>query len=148
MRTFRDRVRHALLFELIGLALFIPAGAYLFGLPAAKLGVIGVVSATVATLWNFVYNIGFDHAMQRFVGHTSKTLGHRILHTLLFEGGLLLVLLPPIAWYLGIGLVQAFLMDLAFVVFYVVYAFVFNLAYDRIFPVPARSPVRLAPGAV
>jgi uncharacterized membrane protein len=140
MRTFPDRIRHALLFEVIGLALFIPAGTYLFGLPPAKLGVIGVVSATIATLWNFVYNLGFDHAMQRLVGHTNKNLGQRVVHVALFEIGLLLVLLPMIAWYLGISLAQAFLMDLAFVVFYVVYAFGFNLAYDRVFPIPLRAP--------
>ena len=138
MRTFRDRIRHAVLFEVIALAFFIPAGAYVFGLPAAKLGVIGVVSATVATLWNFLYNIGFDHAMQRTVGHTNKTLRHRIVHVVLFEIGLLLLLLPPIAWYLGISLFEAFVMDVAFVVFFLFYAFAFNLAYDRIFPVPAR----------
>lgn len=142
MRTFRDRIRHAVLFEVIALAFFIPAGAYVFGLPAAKLGVIGVVSATVATLWNFVYNLGFDHAMQRLVGHTRKTLGHRVVHVALFEIGLLVLLLPMIAWYLGISLLQAFLMDLAFVVFYVVYAFAFNLAYDRVFPVPAPPAMR------
>ncbi|MFC4821252.1 PACE efflux transporter [Dokdonella ginsengisoli] len=138
MRTFRDRVRHAVLFELIGLLLFIPFGALLFGLPPGKLGVIGVVSATVATLWNFLYNIGFDNAMQRTVGHTNKTLRHRIVHVVLFEIGLLLLLLPPIAWYLGISLFEAFVMDVAFVVFFLFYAFAFNLAYDRIFPVPAR----------
>ncbi len=35
-------------------------------------------------------------------------------------------------------------MDLAFVVFYVVYAFAFNLTYDRVFPVPARPALREA----
>jgi uncharacterized membrane protein len=29
-------------------------------------------------------------------------------------------------------------MDMTFVGFYVVYAFAFNLTYDRIFPLPAR----------
>jgi uncharacterized membrane protein len=31
----------------------------------------------------------------------------------LFEAGLLVILLPPIAWYLGIGLLEALVMDLA-----------------------------------
>ncbi|PPJ44785.1 hypothetical protein C0075_24535, partial [Rhizobium sp. KAs_5_22] len=57
---------------------------------------------------------------------------------ILFEAGLLVVLLPAIAWYLGIGLVEAFVMDIAIAGFYVAYAFVFNLAYDRIFPIPER----------
>ena len=62
----------------------------------------------------------------------------------LIEAGLLVMLLPPIAWYLGISLKQAFLMDMTFVGFYVVYAFAFNLAYDRIFPVQARPVVGVA----
>jgi uncharacterized membrane protein len=136
MRSFPDRVRHTVLFEVLGLALVIPGGAMLFNLPATHMGVIGVGSATVATLWNFVYNLGFDHAMLRFIGHTRKSLALRVLHALLFEGGLLVLLLPPMAWYLGMGLWQTFVMDLAIVVFYVVYAFLFNLAYDRVFPIP------------
>lgn len=139
IRTFRDRVRHALLFEALGLAIVIPVGAWLFGLPAAHMGVVGVASATIATLWNFLYNLGFDHAMRRWIGHANKTLGLRLVHAVLFEFGLLVVLLPPAAWYLGIGLMQALLMDIAIVAFYVVYAFAFNLAYDHVFP-PAGAP--------
>lgn len=116
----------------------------LFNLPATHMGVIGVGSATVATLWNFVYNLGFDHAMLRFAGHTRKSLRLRVLHALLFEGGLLVLLLPPMAWYLGMGLWETLVMDLAIVVFYVVYAFLFNLAYDRAFPVPAQPRLAVA----
>lgn len=144
MRSFPDRVRHTVMFEIIGLALVIPGGAMLFNLPATHMGVIGVGSATVATLWNFVYNLGFDHAMLRFAGHTRKSLQLRVLHALLFEGGLLVLLLPPMAWYLGMGLWETFVMDLAIVVFYVVYAFLFNLAYDRVFPVPAQQQLAVA----
>ncbi|KQT61574.1 hypothetical protein ASG52_01430 [Methylobacterium sp. Leaf456] len=134
MRSTRDRLRHAILFELLGLALIIPLGSLLFGLHGSDMGVIGVGSALAATVWNYVYNLGFDRAMQRLVGHTRKSLGLRVGHALLFEAGLLVILLPPIAWYLGISLRQAFVMDLAIAAFYVAYAFTFNLAYDRVFP--------------
>ena len=137
MRTTRDRIRHAILFELFGLALIIPLGTVLFGLHVSEMGVIGVGSALAATAWNYVYNLGFDRAMQRWMGHTHKSLPLRVGHAILFEAGLLVILLPPIAWYLGIGLVQAFMMDLAIAAFYVAYAFVFNLAYDRAFPLPS-----------
>ncbi|AKR56780.1 membrane protein [Devosia sp. H5989] len=140
MRSFPDRVRHALMFEIVGLAIVIPAGSYLFGLPAAHMGVIGIVGATVATLWNFVFNLGFDHALLRLQGHTRKSVAVRVAHAVLFEIGLLAMLLPMIAWYLGVSLVQAFLMDMSMVVFYVVYAFVFNIAYDRVFPVRSNQP--------
>ncbi|MFT8245063.1 PACE efflux transporter [Roseomonas sp. BN140053] len=137
MRSTRDRIRHALLFEGVGLLLMIPLGTLLFGLHAAQMGAIGVGSSLAATAWNYVYNLGFDHAMQRFAGHTRKGLGLRVAHAVLFEAGLLLILLPPIAWYLGISLLQAFLMDVAIAGFYVAYGFAFNLAYDRLFPLPA-----------
>jgi len=140
MRSFPDRVRHALMFEIVGLAIVIPAGSYLFGLPAAHMGVIGIVGATVATLWNFLFNLGFDHALLRLQGHTRKSMAVRVAHAVLFEIGLLAMLLPMIAWYLGVSLVQAFLMDMSMVVFYVVYAFVFNIAYDRVFPVRSNQP--------
>ncbi|TNC14797.1 PACE efflux transporter [Methylobacterium terricola] len=145
MRSTRDRIRHALLFEAIGLALIVPLGTALFGLHAAEMGVIGIGSAVAATGWNYVYNLGFDHAMQRLVGHTRKSLGLRLAHAVTFEAGLLVILLPPIAWYLGIGLVQAFVMDIAIALFYVAYAFVFNWAYDRAFPLKDWGEVAAEP---
>lgn len=137
MRTTRDRIRHALSFELIGLALVTPLGAWVFGMPMADIGVVGVGAATIATIWNYVYNLGFDSLMQRLTGRTQKSVAIRVVHAVLFEVGLLIVLMPLIAWYLGIGLLQAFFMDVSFAVFYMVYAFVFNWGYDRVFPLPA-----------
>lgn len=137
MRTTADRIRHALSFEAIALAIVIPAGAGVFDKPITDIGMVSLISATIATLWNYLYNLIFDHALVRIRGDVRKTFGIRIVHALLFEGGLLLVLLPFIAWYLTISLTQAFVMDVSFAAFYLVYAFVFNWAYDQVFPVPA-----------
>ncbi len=141
MRSIRDRIRHTLSFEVIGLLIATPLAALAFGLPLAEVGVVGLGTSIVAALWNYVYNLGFDHALVRLKGDTSRGIALRVLHAVLFEGGLMLMLMPIIAWYLGIGLVQAFLMDVSFSLFYMGYAFVFNLAYDRVFPLePAGSP--------
>ncbi len=140
MRSFSDRVRHALSFEIVGLAIFTPLAALAFGKPMADMGMIGLISATVATLWNFVFNIGFDRAMIRVTGSAAKSLRIRVLHTLMFEGGLILALIPMIAWYLGITLWQALVMDVAIVAFYLVYTFFFNIGYDRVFPLPEAQP--------
>ena len=136
MRTFSDRVRHAIMFEIIGLAVFTPGAAFLFDQPIGHMGVIGVVSATAATVWNFVFNLGFDRTMLRLRGSVMKTMPIRVLHTVLFELGLIAILIPFIAWYLGIGLLTALVLDLTVVAFYLVYAFVFNIAYDWAFPIP------------
>ena len=147
MRTFRDRVRHALMFEAVALAIFIPGSSAIFDQPVDHMGVIGIVSATVATLWNFVFNVAFDRAMLRLRGSIGKTMAIRVVHTCLFEAGLVAMLVPMIAWYLGIGFAPALLMDVAIVIFYLVYGFLFNIAYDRIFPidaVPAGAPKKNA----
>lgn len=136
MRKPLDRLRHAVCFELIALAIVTPLGALIFDKPLLDIGVVGVVSALLAMLWNLVYNHAFDHWMQRRLGTTAKTPRLRIVHAVLFEIGLLVVLLPFIAWYLGISPVQALVMDLSFAGFFLVYALVFNWAYDRLFPLP------------
>lgn len=136
MRTTLDRIRHAIVFELVGLVLMIGGGSILTGFDAHSLGVIGVVSSLVATAWNYVYNLGFDRAMLRLRGSVLKTHPLRALHALLFEGGLLVLLLPFVAWMLGVSLWQAFLFDLAIAVFYIVYGYAYNWAYDRVFPMP------------
>jgi len=135
MRNLRDRVRHALLFDAVALAIFIPGSAALFDQPVDHMGVIGIASATIATVWNFIFNMGFDRAMLRLRGSIEKTMAIRVAHTFLFEAGLVVMLIPMIAWYLGIGLWAALVMDLAIVTFYLVYGFLFNLVYDRVFPI-------------
>ncbi|RUT35052.1 PACE efflux transporter [Arsenicitalea aurantiaca] len=140
MRTVRDRIRHALSFEIIGLMLVTPLGAIAFHMPMHHIGVVSLVGATIATAWNYVYNWLFDHAMVRIAGTVRKTVAVRVLHAVLFELGLLAVLLPFIAWYLGISLIDALIMDIAFALFYMVYAFVFNWGYDRVFPLPVEEP--------
>ncbi|SDW26013.1 PACE efflux transporter [Litoreibacter albidus] len=139
MRTTRDRIRHAISFEIIGLLLVIPLGALGFGMHAADIGVVAVIASTLATLWNYVYNLMFDKALIRWRGQVSKTVPLRVLHAVLFEAGLLLATLPLLAFYLNISFAQAFIMDVAFVVFYLVYAFVFNWVYDVVFPIPETA---------
>jgi len=136
MRTTPDRIRHALSFEIIGLLLSTPLAAWVFNHGIFEIGVVGAVTSVVATAWNYLYNLMFDHAMQRRRGTTQKTPLIRVLHSVLFELGLLVMLLPFISWYLGTDLISAFVMDISYSIFYVCYAFVFNWAYDRAFPLP------------
>ncbi|MGB5556402.1 MAG: PACE efflux transporter [Paracoccaceae bacterium] len=146
MRTIKDRIRHAISFEIIGLVLITPLGALAFDKPMHDIGIVAIVGATIATVWNYLYNLLFDHAMLRIIGSVRKTPWIRVVHAVLFETGLLLVLLPFIAWYLDVTVLQAFLMDVSFAVFYLVYAFIFNWMYDIAFPLPETArpadPVR------
>ncbi|MCC4265662.1 PACE efflux transporter [Oceanimonas baumannii] len=140
MRTTKDRIRHTIGFELLGLMIFAPLASLVFGFELQLMGVLALVGSVIATVWNYIYNLLFDHALLRWQGNVRKSTLMRVFHALLFEGGLLLLFLPMIAWYLNISLWEAFKMDIAMAAFYLVYAFFYNLAYDRIFPVPHPAP--------
>ena len=135
MRTRRDRIRHAVGFEIIALILSIPIMSFFFSFDLKDISVIAITGSIMATIWNYSFNIAFDKGMLRFRRSTFKTPAIRILHVLLFEGGLLILYLPMVSWYLGITLLQAFIMDASLVGFYLVYTFSYNWAYDKMFPI-------------
>ncbi|MBP55374.1 MAG: hypothetical protein CMG88_12570, partial [Marinobacter sp.] len=64
MKSTRDRVRQAISFEVIGLLLSVPLAAVTFGFDMGRTGVLGVVGATIATIWNYLFNLGFDHGLK------------------------------------------------------------------------------------
>ncbi|OWU85731.1 membrane protein [Oceanicola sp. 22II-s10i] len=136
MRTARDRIRHAISFEVIALLTVVPLGTLVFDVHAGAFGVVAVVSTFLAMAWNYWFNLGFDRAMLRRLGTLRKSFPIRMLHAALFEAGLLLLLVPFIAWYLDMPLWRALVVDLALAGFYFVYALAFNWAYDVVFPVP------------
>lgn len=139
MRTTADRIRHAIAFEIIGLVLMIGVLSQ-FGFELAHVGAMGLAFSIIATVWNYFYNIGFDNVMMKMFNSTNKSVLVRIFHSIGFEAGLLIITIPAIAWMLNLSLWDAFLLDLGMVVFYLVYAYVYNLAYDKIFPI-SQVPV-------
>lgn len=136
MRTTADRIRHAVGFELIGLITFAPSATLLFGYNMFEMGSLAIAGSIIATVWNYLYNLLFDHAMVKLRGKVHKTTLIRIYHAFLFEGGLLVMFLPLIAWHLNITIWMAFKLGMAMSAFYLTYAFVYNLIYDKVFPIP------------
>ncbi|MGQ7844739.1 PACE efflux transporter [Granulosicoccus sp. 3-233] len=139
MRTVADRIRHAVSFELIGFLIVVSMGLLLFDLSLQDIGVVAIAGSIIATLWVYVFNYLFDRVLMRFQGHARKSFRQRLLNSLLFEIGLLLVLLPFIAWYLQVSLLEAFILDAALALFYLVYSLGFNWAYDLVFPIEPQA---------
>ena len=54
----------------------------------------------------------------------------RGLHALLFEGGLVLVCVPLIAAWLNVSLMQAFILDIGVLLFFLPYTYVYHWGYD------------------
>ncbi|NVK41639.1 MAG: PACE efflux transporter [Oceanospirillaceae bacterium] len=134
MRSKADRIRHAVGFEILGLVLVTGLGQWIFGLEPAHFGLLALVFSVLATVWNYYYNRLFDSWLLRQRGSIAKRQRDRVLHAVLFEGGLLIITVPGIAWWLNMTLWQALMADIAMVLFYVVYAYLYNLLYDRLFP--------------
>lgn len=94
---------------------------------------VAIVVSVVAVIWNFLYNTGFETLEQK-LDWTKRTVPIRILHAVGFEGGLILAIVPIFMFWYQVGFVEAFLMEAALLVFFLVYTFVFTWAFDRVFP--------------
>ncbi len=127
MKT-KERVFHAILFELLALAIVVPAATMLSDKEASSLVAVGVGLSVYAVVWNYFYNIWFDK--EYGVERSSRSLLMRFGHTLGFEGGIIVVTVPLVAWFLGISLTAALLLEAAFLIFFFVYAIAFNWCYD------------------
>jgi uncharacterized membrane protein len=79
-------------------------------------------------LWNMLFNDLFDRA-QRRLGF-QRTLKARLCHAALFEVGLVVALVPLAAWWLSIGLLEALLLDIGLILFFLPYTVGFNWSYD------------------
>lgn len=139
LRSLSDRLRQIALFELGGLLLITPPFTLLSGVPVEQSAGLLIMMAIIAALWNAGYNTTFDWVEGRATGRTAdrRPVPMRIVHAIGFEGGLLLMSLPAIMWWIGMGLLEALLADLGLSAAYLLYAFAFNLAYDRRFPIRA-----------
>ena len=58
---------------------------------------------------------------------------------MLFEGGLVLLMVPFLAWWMGVGLIEALVYDAGLLAFFAVYTLGFTWAFDRIFGLPASA---------
>ncbi|WP_095159672.1 multidrug/biocide efflux PACE transporter [Pseudomonas sp. Irchel 3E13] len=129
-KTLTERIVHALGFEFFALLLCAPTIALVMDKPLMSAGLLTLAISVTATLWNMLYNVLFDRLQNR-VGFQRTPL-IRMLHALGFEGGLILAVVPMAAWWLSIGLVEAFLMEVGLLVFLLPYTYLYNLGFDRL----------------
>ena len=131
------------LYELIAIAV----SSLLFmavGQKAADSGVMAVAASTIAICWNLVFNWLFEkwEAAQTQKG---RSVLRRVVHAIGFEGGIAAMLIPLMAWWFNISLWESAVLEAGILVFFMVYTFVFNWCFDRVFGLPASAqPVAVA----
>lgn len=129
-KSIKERFLHSLAFEVVAIAICAPLGAWLLGYSLAHIGLLTLMISLLAMSWNMMFNTLFDRA-QRRIGF-KRTLMARGVHALMFEVGLLLAVVPLAAWWLAIGLWEAFVLDIGIALFFLPYTFLFNWTYDHI----------------
>ena len=137
LQGIKRRVVFVMLYEAIAIAV----SSLLFmaiGQGAGASGAMAVAASVIAIVWNVSFNTLFEkwEARQRVKG---RSVLRRVVHAMGFEGGLALILIPLMAWWFGVGLWEATLMEAGLLLFFLVYTYVFNWSFDRIFGLPASA---------
>lgn len=128
--TAWERVLHAILFELFAIVFTVMLTAFFTSHSTSSLATVIILISLIAMVWNFIYNWLFDKVITG--ERIARGLGIRILHSVLFEGGLLVFTLPLVMYILNIGLWEAFVIDMGMTLFVLVYSVIFNWIYDHL----------------
>lgn len=136
LRSKKERIIYALVFEILLLASLLPIGMVLFGVSAANFGILSLILSLKAMIFNFIFNWFYDRLDLRANRvPTERSLRHRVFHAVSFELGMLITSLPIIMWWLSMGLWEAFQLEVVLIRFVMIYTFLFGLGYDRLRPV-------------
>jgi uncharacterized membrane protein len=139
------RATQAVLYEAVAAGFLGPALAWLFDAPMVSSLGLAVFMSTVAVMWSYGFNGWFERweALQTVKG---RSLRRRLVHGLGFEGGLVVTLVPLMAWWLNTTWLKAFVADLGVLAFFFVYAIGFTWVFDRVFGLPESAAAPAASG--
>ena len=129
-KSITERVCQALGFEGLALLICTPLLVWITGRPALEMGAVTLGLSLLALTWNIIFNSLFDRLKVRL--QLADGGWTRVLHALMFEGGLIIVAVPLIAMWLNISLVQAFMLDIGVLLFFLPYTYVYHWGYDVI----------------
>ena len=129
-KSITERVFQAIGFELLAILICTPLLAWVMDKPMLDMGVVTMAIAALALAWNVLFNGMFDRLLTRLA--IVRTAWVRVVHALLFEGGLVALGVPLIAWWLDISLWQAFVLDIGVLLFFLPYTYVYHWVYDVI----------------
>jgi uncharacterized membrane protein len=138
MSPTRRKILYAVSFETLGTLVAAVGLMFMSDAGAGSSFVVSVLAATIALCWSYLFNTIFEawEARQTVKG---RSLRRRTAHALLFEGGLVLILVPVMAWWLQVTLLQALAYEAGLIAIFIIYTYVFTWGFDRIFGLPASA---------
>ncbi|CRM82907.1 hypothetical protein AOA59_06240 [Pseudomonas sp. 2822-15] len=127
-KSITERVCQAIGFEGLALLICTPLLVWITGRPALEMGAVTLGISLLALSWNVIFNSLFDRLKARL--HWPDGGRTRVVHALLFEGGLIILAVPLIAAVMKISLLQAFVLDIGVLLFFLPYTYVYHWGYD------------------
>ena len=129
-KSLAERCFQAVTFEVLAIIISAPLLVWLMGVPIVHAGLLTLMISLLAMTWNVIFNALFDKLERRL--SLVRTFRVRAVHAVAFEAGLIVTVVPLAAWWLDISLLDAFLLDIGVVLFFLPYTFLFNLGYDKL----------------
>ena len=111
MQGIKRKLVYVTAYELIGMSISTLGLALLAGSTPTTTGPLAVVITTVAVTWNFIYNCLFEF-WERRQAVRGRSIARRVAHAIGFQLTLVVYLIPLIAWWMGISLLEAFWLHL------------------------------------
>ena len=138
MQGMQRKIVYVALYEGLAIVLSSLALRLLAAHSLTQSTLIAAATSALAITWNLIYNSLFE-AWEARRAAKGRPLWLRALHAVGFEVGLVVALIPLFAWGLGISLLKAWMLQMGMVAFFLVYSFLFTLAFDRLFGLPASA---------
>ncbi len=129
-RSVKERVFHACTFEFFAIVFTMLIGIFILNKPVSSMGVLSVLISVTALLLNIVFNWLFDKFFPFVNG--DRPVKIRMLHAIGFEGTLVLFTVPMIAFFLKVTFVEAFMIEIGFLIFFLFYTYIYNWLYDKV----------------
>lgn len=129
-RSVKERIFHACTFEFFAIVFTMLIGIFLLNKPLNAMGVLSVLISVTALLLNIVFNWLFDRFFPFVNG--DRPVKIRMLHAIGFEGTLVLFTVPMIAFFLKVSFVEAFMIEIGFLIFFLFYTYIYNWCYDKV----------------
>jgi len=135
------RVVQAILYEVFAIAFVGPVLSVAFDKPPASTIGLAVVLSSIALVWNYVFNTIFERWESR-QSVQGRSFARRLAHGIGFEGGLVIILVPVMEYWLDISPASAFMANLGLLALFFFYAILFTWVFDRVFGLPQSAAKR------
>lgn len=138
MQGFKRKILYVGMFEVIAVTVCSLGFVALSDASLQLAGTLSVATSVIAALWNFIFTTLFE-AWESRQAVRGRSILRRIAHAVTFETTLIMMFVPIIAWWLDVTLAHALAMNLGLAAFFLVYTFVFNWSFDRVFGLPESA---------